>query len=197
LKMSTRRGGRILSGERLREFVDGTSSPQGSEEAVSTLVERLGTSHGDARVLRAMAACMLGALPEEAAALLDWREFESFSASLLRAKGYQVEENVVLTKPRMQLDLLARSGSIAIAVDCKHWARAGGGGLMAGVVRAQVARVQSLRTRRPELEPTTVIILVMTSGRERFVDGAAIVPVQSLFDFLDRLDSFRGMLSFY
>ncbi len=128
---------------------------------------------------------------------MNWKEFESFCASLFRAKGYSVAENIVLKKPRMQVDLLARNGSVALAVDCKHWARAGGGDALARIAKAQSLRAISLRSRRPGLEPLAAVILVMTSGDEKFSEGAAVVPIQSLFDFLDHVESFSGLLRFH
>ncbi len=160
--------------------------------------ERLGHSmSGNEKVVKAVVACLLGAVPGEVSTMVDWREFESLCADLFRAKGYVVRQNLVITKPRMQVDILARSGSLAFAVDCKHWARSRGPSGLAKVAEAQLGRVASLRCRLPDLEPTCAVILLIASEQERFVRGAAVVPISTLSDFLDNADSFGDSLRFF
>lgn len=182
-----------LSGRKLAAFIAGEASVPGADAAIRALADMLGRRAEPDRVIRAGAACAMGALPEEVASLVDWREFEDFSASLFEARGYDVSKNIVLTKPRMQIDLLARS-SMALAVDCKHWARARGGATLAAASEAQLRRARALRQKRPSLEPIASVILVLANQQERFSQGAAVVPVYALFDFLDNLDSYGELL---
>lgn len=183
-----------LGGEKLAEFVSGKRSLPRAGDTIAQLDVRLPGGKGDEKVVRAITACVLGALPEEVAALVDWREFEAFSAQLFRAKGFSVTENIVLSKPRMQIDLLARSPSINLAVDCKHWARGRGEAAMSAIASAQLKRAAALKSKNPRMGPTGAAILVLVNTPDRFVEGAAVVPLYSLFDFLENLDSYREML---
>ena len=83
---------------------------------------------------------------------------------------------------------------MALAVDCKHWARARGGATLAAASEAQLRRARALRQKRPSLEPIASVILVLANQQERFSQGAAVVPVYALFDFLDNLDSYGELL---
>jgi Holliday junction resolvase len=134
-----------------------------------------------------LAAVRLGVPPEEAASDLEWREFEGFCAALFKAKGFDVLENVTTTRPRVQVDLLARSSSITLIVDCKHWRRAMGASSLSRVVASQARRADLLRTKMEGLEPVVVVILSMADEQARYVDGAAVVPVFALADFLENL----------
>lgn len=186
-----------LTGERLEAFVSGKLSLPLVGDTMAQLGERLPARRGDERVIRAITACVLGALPEEVATLVDWKEFEAFSAHLFRAKGFSVTENIVLSRPRMQVDLLAKSASINLAVDCKHWARTRGGAAMSTIAAAQLRRAATLKSKNPQLGPTAAAILVLVNTPDRFVEGAAVVPVYALFDFLENLDSYREMLRLF
>jgi Holliday junction resolvase-like predicted endonuclease len=149
------------------------------------------------RMTRALAAIKAGASPEDVAKALDWREFESFCAALFKAKGFEVLENLTTTRPRTQVDLLARSASLTLVVDCKHWRRAMGTSSLATVVARQAKRTNLLRTKLRGLEPAVVVILSMTDEEARYVDGAAVVPIFALGDFLDNLAGYTEGLRRY
>jgi hypothetical protein len=144
------------------------------------------TTH-NTRVIRAIAAIKMGAYPEDVASVLDWKEFETFCAALFRAKGFEVSENITTARPRMQVDLLARSGSLALVVDCKHWYRPMAMSSLSRVIASQEKRADLFRMKRPSLEPMVVVILSAVDETVRYMDGAAIVPVFTLANFLDNL----------
>jgi len=140
--------------------------------------------------LRAILACRMGARLEDVAHLLDWKEFESFSAGLLRAKGFDVEENVFVKRPRAQVDVLARSGLVSLAVDCKHWERGMGPSSLKRCVEAQRRRAKLLRAARSTLAPLESVILLLAEEEVRFVAGGAVVPVRTLGSFLEGIQGF-------
>ena len=148
-------------------------------------------------VLRAVAAVQLGASPETVSKFLGWRDFEMFCAGFLRASGFSVTENVNLTKPRMQIDILARSPSVALTVDCKHWRHGMGTAALAQAASAQTERAKAVRRRMAGLEPLAVVVLVFVDVEARFIDGAAVVPIRALRGFLSDLPSFSDLLEFY
>jgi hypothetical protein len=151
----------------------------------------------EARVLRALWALKAGASPNLVARHLDWRDFERFCAALLRARGFDVHENLTLTKPRAQVDILARSSLTSLLVDCKHWARERGPSAVAKAARAQGARAELVRRCFPTLEPLAVVILVLSEEQTRFTEGAAVVPVHTLDDFLSNLPAYAEQLSYH
>lgn len=134
--------------------------------------------------LRGLVACMMGLPLEAASKLIDWRAFEGLVASVLAASGFEVAQNLILTKPRMQVDLVAWDGSVALSVDCKHWAATSSPSALAAAGAKQVERSSRLWQRLDLGErPILSAIVTMVDPGLRFASGAAVVPVQTLRDF--------------
>lgn len=187
-----------ISEERFKRYLE---SEQGFEFLDAKVAEAAsaGGSPRDARGLRALkavAAIEAGLSPEVAARHLDWKDFEELCAFVLRIKGFAVTTDLRFRKPTAQIDILARSSAFSIAVDCKHWARAKGGGALSEVVEKQRRRAALVRARMPEVEPLAVVVLSLAEERARFADGAAVVPIRTLGDFLDNFLSFAEYLDF-
>ncbi len=60
---------------------------------------------------------------DEISVALDWKDFEGLTAAILTSKGFAVIKNMMLTKPRMEIDVIGIRLGIAILIDCKHWKR--------------------------------------------------------------------------
>lgn len=182
----------------LEKFMAGELSMDAYEERVSRVLHASGLLEPvrGTRTLRAMVAMDAGIAPELVSRYLDWRDFESFAAGLISAKGFRVVLDLRIKRPRAQVDILARSPLVSLIVDCKHWARDSGPGALAAAVEKQRARAVLLRTRMKEVEPMAVVILSLADVRPRFVDGAAVVPIRTLGDFLDNLAGYSENLSF-
>lgn len=144
--------------------------------------------------LVAMSLCSLGASPEEVSSLLTWKEFESFCADMLRSAGFEVRENVRLRKPAAQIDVVARGTLIVLSVDCKHWKKEASPSLLARVAQDQKRRNKQLRQSDPDLPPIISAVLTLAQQSERFVSGAAVVPLYSLRSFLNSIDEYAGLL---
>jgi len=187
-----------LSGDNLEKFMAGDLAVNAYEDRVSRVADAIGVIEPKCgfRVLRAMVAIDAGVSPELVARYLDWKDFEAFCAYLIGAKGFKVTRDLRLKQPRIQVDILARSPSVALIVDCKHWVRVKGQAALSVVVARQKERALALRTRTKDLEPMAVVVLSLAEERPRYVDGAAIVPVRILGDFLDNIASFSGDLAF-
>jgi len=181
-----------LSRENLGKFLlDGTATGE-TRMALSWVERDLGISLSpeNAHVVRAIAAVKVGTPSEAVARILGWKEFEGFCASLFRAKGFDVTENLTMTKPRGQVDLLARTTSVALAVDCKHWARSRGASALSRVASAQSRRADLLRLKMGGVEQMVVVIVVLADEATRYVNGAAVVPIHALGDFIDNFDRY-------
>jgi hypothetical protein len=180
------------SRERLVRFIQEGETDRETDAALGWIQKELDikATQENARMIRGMAAVKAGASLDDIGKTLSWREFESFCATLLRVKGFEVSENLTLTRPRAQIDILARSHSIALVVDCKHWAKEMGPSALDRVVMAQARRAQLLRSKRPELEPMIVVVLSLANESGRYVRPGVVVPVHTLGDFISGLTSY-------
>ena len=104
--------------------------------------------------------------------------------------GTRQSKIIDLTKPRMEIDLLAQKGDLAFAVDCKHWKRTVGHAAMQRVGERQIER--SLRL----LESFTKVIPLVLTWHDEMLhvleNGVPIVPVHRLADFLLNWESSEG-----
>lgn len=187
-----------LSEGNLGRFMAG-DFPEPFEAKVSRAAEDLGLLNPTegVRALRGIVAVEAGVRPEAVAKFLDWRDFETFCACLMGARGFEVERDLRLTKPRAQVDILARSPSVSLLVDCKHWGRERGSGALRQVVERQRARALLVRSRFRHLEPLAVVVLSLAEEQARFVDGGAVVPIRTLGDFLDNLATYVQGLTLF
>ncbi len=173
----------------------------GSEQYAISLLESMAAETGTVPdfgnpALVALALCQCGTSPEEVSASLTWREFESFCSELFRASGYDVRENVVLTKPRAQIDMVASGPSFVLSVDCKHWKRAHSPSALRGFARSQLRRSRLLRRGNANRRPIVSVILSFSEPAGAFVDGVAVVPLRTLRSFLTSLESYSDLLAF-
>ena len=171
-------------------------SPASVREALAEACRDLGLDESDAASPVCMGYALLktGAQPDEVSRLLTWREFEDLSAALLEVSGFAVRKNVVLTKPRAQLDIVATGVSLLLSVDCKHYRRGSSPALLAKFATAQLRRGALLRKRTDDPRPIVSVILSMSEPEGRFVEGVAVVPVRTLRSFLTTIDSYQRLL---
>ena len=185
-----------LFGSNLEKFMAGELSLGAYEARVSKVADAVGIEEGafGYRVLRAMVALEAGASPEMVARYLDWKDFEAFCAFLMKAKGFAVTRDLRLNRPRVQVDILARSPSIALIVDCKHWSHVRGPAALSQVVSRQGERAAAVRSKMKDVEPMAVVVLSLAEERPRYIMGGAVVPVRILGDFLDNISGYsQGM----
>ena len=172
-------------------------SPSRAARLVESTAEEVGISVDyRSQTLVALALCRHGSRPEEVAAFLDWTEFESFCSRLLVASGYSVEENVILKKPRAQIDLVAFGPSVVLSVDCKHWKREHGPSALRELAAKQMKRSMLLRRAHRDANPIVSAILSFSASQGTFVDGVAVVPLRTLRSFLTSLESYAEYLRF-
>lgn len=167
-------------------------------QALAEARSDLGLAEGDelASICVALALMKARVEPDEVSRYLSWREFEQLAASLLGAAGFEVRENVFLTRPRAQLDVVAQNGSVVLNVDCKHYSRAPGPASTASFAKAQVRRSRLLRQKEKGLPPIVSVILSMSEPEGKFVDGVAVVPIRTLRSFLNNFESYSDLLEF-
>ena len=144
--------------------------------------------------LLALALCGLGSQPDQLSRYLNWREFERFCANLLVGWGFEVEENLNLTRPRAQIDIVAKSPTAILTIDCKHWSRLHPVSSVMKFAEAQIKRSNLLRrSLGDDPRPIFSSIVTLSEQSERFADGVAIVPLYTLRDFLASLGAFDDL----
>lgn len=172
------------------------SDPTKRSEALLSAAEELGLDATASLSPPSVAFALLksGLSAEAVSRLLSWKEFEGMSAALLRAAGWEVRENVYLTKPRAQIDVVAKGDSMVLSVDCKHYRRGLGPAGLARVALAQLQRSSALRRRTEDPRPIASVILTMSEPEGAFVKGVAIVPVRTLNSFVTSFEAYQGYL---
>ncbi len=189
----------LVTERNIERFMGGELSLEFFGKRVRGVVDSLGilNSSDGPSVIRALVAIEAGAPPDLVSRYLDWKEFEGLCARLMAARGFAVTLDLRLNRPRAQIDVLARSSSVALIVDCKHWAKERGVSGLLAVVEKQAARARLVRRAMKEVEPMAVVVLSLVEERPKFVGGGAIVPMKALGDFLDNVLAYSSNLTFY
>ena len=146
------------------------------------------------RLQTALFAINLGADLEDVSEYLNWKDFESLTGIILEEKDFEVIKNLILTKPRMEIDVIGKKMDIALLIDCKHWKNMSKSALDE-IVRKQIERVKHFVST----ENISALPVIVTLHQEsiRFVGNVPIVPIMKLSSFLDEfvgnLDSLKSI----
>ena len=135
------------------------------------------------KILASIFAITNGASIEDVAEFLSWQNFEELVTCILEENGFQVEKNLMLTKPRMEIDVVGIKLGIAVLIDCKHWKKISKSALD-DIVYKQTARVKNYVSKT---ESTMAIPVIVTLHQEKvnFVNKVPVIPVIQLSSFLD------------
>ncbi len=174
-----------------------------AKELLYTLVQNgIGTWNDDLvdfdiphdRLQTALFAITLGAKIEDVSEYLTWRDFEAITGIILEENGFDVTKNLVLTKPRIEIDVIGKKMNLALLIDCKHWKNMTKSALDE-IVKKQIERVK----RYVADEGITALPVIVTLHQEgiQLVDNVPIVPIMKLTSFLDEfvgnLDSLKSI----
>ena len=146
------------------------------------------------RLQTALFAINLGADLEDVSEYLNWKDFESLTGIILEEKDFEVTKNLILTKPRMEIDVIGKKMDIALLIDCKHWKNMSKSALDE-IVRKQIERVKHFVS----IENISALPVIVTLHQEtiQFVGNVPIVPIMKLSSFLDEfvgnLDSLKSI----
>ena len=124
---------------------------------------------------------------DEIAVALEWRDFEGLTAEILSEKNFAVMKNMMLTKPRMEIDVVGIRLGVAILIDCKHWKRNSESAL-ATMVQKQIARTKHYVEKTPGAIAVPVIV-TLYQDKIDFIENVPIVPI---FQFASFIDEFYG-----
>jgi len=123
----------------------------------------------------------------EVSVALNWRDFEGLTAEILSSKNFAVLKNLMLTKPRMEIDVVGIRLGIAILIDCKHWKQYSRSSLSAAV-KKQIERTKQYVEKTPGAIAVPVIV-TLYQDKIDFIENVPIVPI---FQFSSFIDEFYG-----
>lgn len=134
------------------------------------------------RLKTCLLAIQMGAPIDEVSRSLGWKDFESLAAEILDASDFETTRNLVLTKPRMQIDVVGVKSDVAILIDCKHWKRSSQSALE-NAVKKQIERTK--RFLKTENVKTAIPAIVTLHQEVRFIDKVPIIPIFQLSSFCE------------
>ena len=124
-----------------------------------------------------------GAIIDEVSEHIDWKDFEGLVAEILESKGFGTIRNMILTKPRIEIDVVGVKIGVAILIDCKHWKRTS-----TSAIRRAVEK-QVMRTKRyvSQTRGAMAIPVIVTLYEEKvsFINKVPIIPIQKFSSFVD------------
>ena len=135
------------------------------------------------RISASVFAIRNGATIEDVSEFLSWQNFEQLVSHILDENGFDVQKNLILTKPRMEIDVVGIKLGISILIDCKHWKRMTQSALN-DIVSKQIERVKSYVEKTESISPIPVIV-TLHQEKVDFVKQVPIVPIMELSSFLD------------
>ena len=155
------------------------------QNGIGVLDENIVEFQNSDRIKASIFAIRNGATIEDVSEFLSWQNFEELVSRVLDENGFQVQKNLILTKPRMEIDVVGIKLGISILIDCKHWKRMTQSALN-DIVNKQVERVKRYVEKT---ESTSAIPVIVTLHQEKvnFVNQVPVVPVMQLSSFLDEV----------
>ena len=119
----------------------------------------------------------------EIAKNLDWRDFEGLAAKILESRDCATMRNLILTNPRMEIDVVGIRLGIAMLIDCKHWKKTTSSALD-GIAQKQIERTKNYvaKTKGAVAAP---VIVTLYQDKISFVGKVPIVPIFQLASFVD------------
>ncbi|HJR85492.1 MAG TPA: hypothetical protein VJ772_09040 [Nitrososphaeraceae archaeon] len=124
-----------------------------------------------------------GCDPERLSKKIQWKDFELFTSQLIELVGYPFERNVVLTNPRIQIDVIGFYHKIALLIDCKHWMKIQGFDI-AKFSSNQITRAEIFLDKRKDIESAIPIIVTLYEHNCNFFDRVPIVSISKFKEFL-------------
>jgi hypothetical protein len=136
-----------------------------------------------------------GCDPERLSKKIQWNDFELFTSLLMASAGYSYERNVVLTNPRIQIDVIGFYRKIALLIDCKHWMKIYGFNI-SKFSSNQIRRAEVFLDKRKDVESAIPIIVTLHEYNYNFFDKVPIVPISRFKEFLQNFPLYLDTLHF-
>ena len=139
------------------------------------------------RIRASLRSLQLGCDIQECSKLLSWKDFEYFTSELLSLFEYQTKVNIILSKPRAQLDVIGIKNDFAITIDCKHWKYSNKTTLTI-YAEKQIRRTMLWLEREKKITQALPMIITLDNATFKFINGVPVVPILTLKSFLKEFD---------
>jgi hypothetical protein len=146
------------------------------------------------RIKASLLSIQLGCDIHECSKLLSWKDFEYFASELLNLFEYSTRVNIVLSKPRAQLDVIGIKNNFAITIDCKHW-KYNNKTSLSMYAEKQIRRTMLWFQREKTITRVLPMILTLYSSNFGFINGVPIVPILTLKSFLNEFDKYEDSIT--
>ena len=153
------------------------------QNGIGILDENIVEFQNSDKIKASIFAIRNGATIEDVSEFLSWQNFEELVSRVLDENGFIVQKNLILTKPRMEIDVVGVKLGISILIDCKHWKRMTQSALN-DIVDKQVERVKRYVEKTESISAIPAIV-TLHQEKVNFVNKVPIVPVMQLSSFLD------------
>ena len=120
---------------------------------------------------------------DEISDIIDWKDFEGLTAEILNSKNFAVIKNMILTKPRIEIDVVGIRLGVAVLIDCKHWNRYSLSSLTTAVQK-QIERTKQYVAKTQGAIAVPVIV-TLHQDQINFIEKVPIVPIVQLSSFID------------
>lgn len=150
------------------------------------------------RVKLALYAINQGTDVETICKVLEWKEFENFTAQVFEKNNFRVKRNFRFkaSQRRWEIDVVAYNEPIIVCTDCKRWRRGWGNSAIKRVAAEQAKRTQvfadSLHFLQQKLDlnnwkQATVFpaILSLFPGPVKLYNKVPVVPILQIQNFVD------------
>ena len=145
-------------------------------------------STGD-KLRAAMLYLQRGAVIDDIAQNLNWRDFEGLISEILLEAGFATIRNHIMKNPRREIDVVGIKMGVAMTIDCKHWKRAPVSAL------ATAASKQTERAKQyVACTNGAIAVPVIVTLYDDDVTFSAKVPIVPVHRFASFVDEFYGNL---
>ena len=135
----------------------------------------------------ALLAINMGAAIDEVSRVLGWQDFELLAAEVLEKRDFETTRNFILTKPRMQIDVVGIKAGIALLIDCKHWKKMTQSALEEAV-KKQIERTKHFVSKE-KIKGAIPAVVTLYQHDLQFINKVPIIPIHQLDSFCEEFYS--------
>ena len=152
---------------------------------IGTIHDGTSISFGRGDKLRtALHALRQGALIDEVSEHLGWRDFEGLVDEILQERNFGTIRNLILKKPRMEIDVVGIKLGVAMLIDCKHWKKTAGSSALESAVKKQIARTRHYVAQTHGAVAVPCIVTLYHDTVD-FIQRVPIIPIGQFQSFVD------------
>ncbi|MEJ2241448.1 MAG: restriction endonuclease [Candidatus Bathyarchaeota archaeon] len=162
------------------------------------------------RINLAIHAINQGTDIERVCKVLEWIEFENFTASAFEKNNFTVKRRFRFkaAQRRWEIDVLAYSEPIIVCVDCKRWRRSWGNSAISRMAAAQSQRTEVLSKNLQDIQHSIDLtdwkkailfpaIVSLFPGPVKFYNKVPVVPILQLQNFLDEFQGHKKEIAHF